>query len=524
MPVRHNVMKYVCTKTNKACTIEYTGEKDSIFFWSKETACGVEIGYKFQQYLLNERGNFSKFCHHMNNEYRIYNTHVASFLSVGTFEKWFFSWAAALRIDFRKSADPFCGHEPKTLACDGTHVGISFRQLNVVPIDKPDNDVIVSSLHRKFDRTFMPYHNKANKADIRRARQDLLQTCLFFVGMDGERLGKPAIDNILYCTNDDPKCFNFIQQFIKDDFPVELRTAASKFLGLLLRDAPVSSVLPFSKLDKLREVITALKEKTDNVLSKHISDFLSTIGPEIDDLLRQANEFLPSICDFIYYLCTFIFSVHQNDPPMKPASPIDGSYDPEGGVCYYFSEGGKKVRQLPKYAISDYKETCRKNFSKIGKHGWGYLFIWSCAEHGHVYGFHLIAGSEGRKDPFSSAIQYMENAPDHIYYDYGCAFSDYCLNREPDFFKQTQFWIDEFHGHNHVCGDNHKPARVEGIPHPNTSICEQFNSYMSDFKYFCNRQTQSHFCFFLQLFIHTWNVQKTNLYRSNRSDELKAIQ
>ena len=86
----------------------------------------------------------------------------------------------------------------------------------------------------------------------------------------------------------------------------------------------------------------------------------------------------------------------------------------------------------------------------MGKHGWGYLFIWTCAEKGHVYGFHLISGSEGRKDPFSSVFQYMESPPEHIYYDFGCSLSDYCLNR-----KSTQFWIDEFHGHNHVCGDNH---------------------------------------------------------------------
>ena len=524
MPVRHRVMQYVCSNKSKNCSIIYNGEEDCIFFWSKDTACAVEVGYDFQSILLEFRGNFSKFCSYMNREYKKYNPDASTFLSVGTFEKWFFSWSAALEIDFRKSTDPFCGNNPTTVACDGTHVGVSFKQLDILPIDKPDNDIVVSSLHRKFDRTFMPYNNKPNKADIKVARQDLLQACLYFVEMEGERLGDEAIVNILQCIPQDPQCSNFIIHFINDDFSIDLRTAAARFLGLLLKDAPVSSVLPFSKLDRLTEVIAALKEQTQNILSKEVLDFLSTIGPEIELLLRQANQFLPSVCDFISYLCSFIISIHQNDPPTQPAIPIDGSYDPESGICYYFADGGKKVRQLPMYSITDYKDTCRKNYTKVGKHGWGYLFIWSCAEHGHVYGFHLISGAEGRKDPFSSAYQYMESAPEHIYYDFGCAFSDYCLNREPSFFRNTQFWIDEFHGHNHVCGDNHKPARVEGIPHPNTSICEQFNSYISDFKYFCNRQTQSHFCFFLQSFIHIWNQRKTEINLSRHAAELKAVE
>ena len=47
----------------------------------------------------------------------------------------FLKWAAALQIDFRTSVDPFCGSSPKKLACDGAHIGISFRQLQFHPID-----------------------------------------------------------------------------------------------------------------------------------------------------------------------------------------------------------------------------------------------------------------------------------------------------------------------------------------------------------------------------------------------------
>ena len=67
--------------------------------------------------------------------------------------------------------------------------------------------------------------------------------------------------------------------------------------------------------------------------------------------------------------------------------------------------------------------------------GFGHLFLWFCPVHGHSYGFHLIKGGKGCKDPFSSVFKYMEKAPKHIYYDNTCQLSEYCLNREPEFFN-----------------------------------------------------------------------------------------
>ena len=40
-------------------------------------------------------------------------------MSVKTFIGWFFGWLSAFKIDFCKEIDPFCGHNPKMLACDG---------------------------------------------------------------------------------------------------------------------------------------------------------------------------------------------------------------------------------------------------------------------------------------------------------------------------------------------------------------------------------------------------------------------
>ena len=77
---------------------------------------------------------------------------------------------------------------------------------------------------------------------------------------------------------------------------------------------------------------------------------------------------------------------------------------------------------------------CTKNYPGVSFGGYGYLFLWFCPVHGHSYGFHLIAGGEGRKDPFSSLFKYKPTAPDEVFYDNACQLNEYCLNREPGYF------------------------------------------------------------------------------------------
>ena len=66
------------------------------------------------------------------------NPPTALFCSLPTFLNWFFSWAANTKNDFRKDIDPFCEPAPTILACNGSHVGVSFRQLNIVPMEKSE--------------------------------------------------------------------------------------------------------------------------------------------------------------------------------------------------------------------------------------------------------------------------------------------------------------------------------------------------------------------------------------------------
>ena len=149
--------------------------------------------------------------------------------------------------------------------------------------------------------------------------------------------------------------------------------------------------------------------------------------------------------------------------------------------------------------------------------GVGYLFLWFCPVHGHSYGCHLIAGGEGRKNPFSSVFKYMEKAPKHINYDNACQLSEYCLNREPEFFKHTKFWHALFHSMGHLCGINFKSERILGLAGINSERCEQVNSFLHCIKYTGSHLSQGNFIFFVQFFLHLMNEDKTKMFRSQAS-------
>ena len=54
------------------------------------------------------------------------------------------------------------------------------------------------------------------------------------------------------------------------------------------------------------------------------------------------------------------------------------------------------------------------------------------------------------------------SAPKVIIYDNACSLHQYCLNRDPEFFKNTEFYIDRLHWDNHV-GNVYNPNRIKLI-------------------------------------------------------------
>ena len=254
-------------------------------------------------------------------------------------------------------------------------------------------------------------------------------------------------------------------------------------------------------------------------------DFFSL---EIASLLRNASHspWADEVANFVCYLVEFGRGIHANDDLYAAANPVEGSYNPESGIAYYFTAHGCRVRDIPHYDIGDKGKSqtmhddtpgtddiCTKRYPKVSSGGFCHTFFYFCPIHGHRLGFHLIDGGEGRKDAITPVYAYLPEPPNTIFYDFACGANEYALNREPSFFKETRFYHDIFHSFTHKCPVSFRSSRIRDLESVDSEICEQFNSFLQNIKYTCSHFTQSHYCFFLQLMIHFWN-KKTQTIKS----------
>ena len=142
-------------------------------------------------------------------------------------------------------------------------------------------------------------------------------------------------------------------------------------------------------------------------------------GVELAEALHASKlyGFANQCVSFVEYLVDLTISVHNENKHVQQPSVIPQSYNPEKRAAYYFTPHGNQVQKQPHYCIAQAKKNfddiptidniCNKKFPVASNGGFGYMFLWFCPIHGHCYGFHLIAGGEGRKDPFSSLFNFF---------------------------------------------------------------------------------------------------------------------
>ena len=132
--------------------------KKVYIFSTKVTAAGDEIGWDFVTMVMKTKTFFTAFCTETSKKYSTNSINAPNFMSANTFVKRFFGWLAHMKIDFRKEINPWCGHDPQYLACDGTHIGVNIKHMHLDrPVIFPDKDCEpLQALHRRKDRNIIP--------------------------------------------------------------------------------------------------------------------------------------------------------------------------------------------------------------------------------------------------------------------------------------------------------------------------------------------------------------------------------
>ena len=512
------------------CQVIYSGQEDCIFFLSRQTGVCDEIGWDFVASIVNTKCSFTAFCNEKTRIYQSNNSMAHPFLSRSTFLSWWFAWLAAHKIDFRKDVDRWCAQSRKVLGGDGTHVGVTLTNLNVMPVESPTIEDVVEPGLKRYDRVFLPYPARANRQleeNIRGARVHLRYLAAQVLGrplphplLNDEEL-RERNGNLLTVCPQEPYCLDLLALFVNGNLDHDLMKVLADVFIILSGDAAVSSFVPYRFLHRFTEVCDSFQDGVSQQ-SLRLVDLMLEFCPELSHVIRTSvhTDVLDVILNFVRYLVSFVQRIHTGDLPSSAAVPIPFTYDPESGVAYYFTEHGCRVREIPHYAVNFTRhtadlyddapvhDTCNKCHPRVSSGGFNYTFFWFCPIHGHCLGFHLMPESEGRKDPFSSLYAYLPEPPKEIFYDFACSLSEYSLNREPHFFRETRFWHDLFHGFSHKCASSLKSSRIPSLNVLDTEICEQFNSFLQNIKYTGSHLTQSHFCLYLQFMIHIWNMKK----------------
>ena len=243
---------------------------------------------------------------------------------------------------------------------------------------------------------------------------------------------------------------------------------------------------------------------------------------------------LVDIAKWLYLRTLQVFErLSQRTPP--PPDPL--SVPPsEGylvtGVCY----GSPPVRIRPKYphlpndskledklqdlaarnAGDAHDSTCGKYYNTYKKPGLvgGLMVLW--CRHSICVGFHIIPACEGWNDVFSALYTHWPTAPKVVIYDFACQLAPYSLLREPQFFRNTRFLVDQFHASGHTKCSKASSSTYAMQFDPalqviNTSAAEVGNSGAAKIRKSISYMTQRHAIQYTKVYMDVVNRCKTRI-------------
>ena len=338
------------------CEIEYSeaAKEKCLFFLTTKTCAGDEIGWDFVNNVLKSKASFTGFCNEMTWRYQATNILAGPFMSPNTFIKWFFAWLAAFKIDFRKEMDPWCGHKPETLACDGTHIGVSLRQMNLRnPVTSPDPTLPVLDMHhQRYDRVLITDTQMRKHLSYlsRKYLRKLKPEEHMDPNIEEERKREFQQNIHVHC---DQPVNNFILALVQKSEDQEILYYIARILYMLSGDAAMDAVVPFLCHKLLNTCISDVHQNMVNVQSmeKLRHDGGIDIVKSLD--LSIKHGCIPLVTEFWEYVQKKVEKLHKdNNRPSPPVARIPNTYDPSSGSAYYFTEHGEQIRKMPEYRVS----------------------------------------------------------------------------------------------------------------------------------------------------------------------------
>ena len=171
--------------------------------------------------------------------------------------------------------------------------------------------------------------------------------------------------------------------------------------------------------------------------------------------------------------------------------------------------GGNDVyRQLRDYRADGAMGSCRepmctKYASMTYKLIPGLTLVWCTCCELCVY-FSIMPVAESPRTLMEALYTRWPEAPEQVCYDNGCNLHHFCLSREPEYFKNTRFLIDEMHFNDHKkCSPNYSTKLYPKVR--NSPLAEQKNSFLRLLASQSAYMSQITFLHYTRYFIHRLN-------------------
>ncbi|KAJ6527192.1 hypothetical protein B0H19DRAFT_1196670 [Mycena capillaripes] len=289
------------------------------------------------------------------------------------------------------------------------------------------------------------------------------------------------------------------------------------YTNLFIQIAAEESILQMMPLPAVLNLLRFCQSPSDATHSQllEIPSLYNALKHEEASEGKYSAE-LMEVCNWLSARVTDVVSrlIHKGQPLEKPGVEMENIWQTSG--CYYSMPPIRTRPSYPKLKHDQIHEgskrgaTCSKFYSQYGQQRLtgGIMCVW--CTHSICYGFHCIPLGEGRNDVFSAIITHWPTAPKRVIYDFACALGPYCMTREPVFFADTQFVIDDFHASGHTkCSPAaflKTYAQVDPrLARINTSAAECGNGGISRIRKSVSYMTQSRAIAFTRVFISIWN-------------------
>ncbi|KAL9935199.1 hypothetical protein V8E36_006275 [Tilletia maclaganii] len=310
----------------------------------------------------------------------------------------------------------------------------------------------------------------------------------------------------------------------------------------LRRLASESTPFPSSTSDQISTSLAHLSPSLGH-LARLLQDYGRSNTSLLSPAVMKLRPLLSALADLVVLQHVW-FGVQEGDV-VSTVLDSQSAADTTQPIPYAQSGslyGAEQCRQRPVYVkfgekadslgsgdalpLGDTPGPCKKYFANYvsQRQTGGIMALW--CRHLICVGFHIIPRCEGRNDVFSAIFTRWPTPPTTIIYDFACQlapqlrtefrehpYAPYCLAREPTFFKDVLFVVDQMHQHGDAtCTSSSFLSTYmltnPDLQHVNSSAAEWGNAGLARIRKSVSYCAQEHAMLLIKQFLSVWNRKR----------------